>query len=156
VIAIGVVFNLLLLIMGVFTARMRQTTSEVFTEVSGASTFHRFMHRLRTLSWDIFEMELGNIPLIPHVGASKLLAYIISDSTEDVSRAVIEKLGRGVTQLQGKGMYTGEEHGVLMCVLSSNQTDLLKRIVKQADPEAFMIVVGVRDVRGAGFRPLEV
>ena len=61
-----------------------------------------------------------------------------------------------MTRLQGRGMYTGEEHGVLMCVLNSRQTDLLKRIVKRADPEAFVIIVGVRDVRGAGFRPLEV
>lgn len=152
----GVLFNGALLAMGVLTARMRHTTSEVFTEVSEAGGLNRFMRRLRTLSWDIFEMELPNIPIIPHVGDSKQLAYIISDRAEEVSRAVIEELGRGVTRLQGRGMYTGEEHGVLMCVLNSRQTDLLKRIVKRADPEAFVIIVGVRDVRGAGFRPLEV
>lgn len=156
VVLIGVVFNVLMFAIGAATARMRRTTSEVFTDVSDGGFVDRMVRRLRTLSWDIFEIDLPNVPFIPHVGDSKQLAYIISDNAEDVSRAVINEIGRGVTRLQGKGMYTGEEHGVLMCAFSSRQTELLKRAVKRADPEAFLIIVGVRDVRGAGFRPLEV
>ncbi len=152
----GIAFNCLLFFIGVATARMRRTTSEVFTEVSGGGFMERLMRRIRTLSWDIFEIELPHIPLIPQVGDSKQLAYIISDYADDVGRAVIEELGRGVTRLQGKGMYTGEDHAVLMCAFSSRQTEQLKRVVKRTDPEAFLIIVGVRDVRGAGFRPLEV
>lgn len=156
VVLIGFIFNGLLFFIGVVTARMRRTTAEVFTDVTDGGFFDRFMRRLRTLSWDIFEMDLPGVPFIPHVGDSKQLAYIISDNAEEVSKAVIEEIGRGVTRLAGKGMYTGEEHGVLMCAFSSRQTELLKRTVKRVDPEAFLIIVGVRDVRGAGFRPLEV
>lgn len=156
VVLIGVVFNAFLFFIGGITARMRRTTSEVFTDVTGGNFLDRLVRRLRTLSWDVFEMDLPHIPFIPSVGDSKQLAYIISDHAEDVSLAVINEVGRGVTRLQGKGMYTGEEHGVLMCAFSSRQTEQLKRAVKGADPEAFLIIVGVRDVRGAGFRPLEV
>lgn len=153
ILLLGLLFNLLLFAIGAATARMRQTTAEVFTDVSEGGFVNRLVRRLRTLSWDVFEMDL---PSIAHVGDSKQLAYIVSDHEEEVSRAVMDKLGRGVTRLQGKGMYTGEAHGVLMVAFSSRQTELLKRAVKSADAQAFLIIVGVRDVRGAGFRPLEV
>lgn len=156
VVLIGVIFNLFLFFVGAATARMRRTTSEVFTDVSPDGLADRMVRRLRTLSWDIFEIDFASVPFLPHVSDSKQLAYIISDHEEAVSKAVIEETGRGVTRLQGKGMYTGEEHGVLMCAFSSRQTEQLKRVVKRADPEAFLIIVGVRDVRGTGFRPLEV
>lgn len=156
VVLFGVVFNTLLFFVGAATARMRRTTAEVFTDVSDGGFLDRMVRRLHTLSWDVFEIDLPHVPFIPHVGDSKQLAYIISDNAEDVGRAVINEIGRGVTRLQGKGMYTGEEHGVLMCAFSSRQTELLKRAVKRVDPDAFLIIVGVRDVRGAGFRPLEV
>lgn len=156
VVLVGVIFNAFLFFFGAATARMRRTTSEVFTDVMPDGFVDRFMRRLRTLSWDIFEIDLAQVPFIPHVGDSKQLAYIISDHSDEVSRAVIDEIGRGVTRLQGKGMYTGEDHAVLMCAFSSRQTELLKRVVKRVDPEAFLIIVGVRDVRGAGFRPLEV
>ena len=149
----GILFNGLLFFVGAVTARLRQTTAEVFTDVSAGSFTSRLMHRLRTLSWDVFEMDL---PSITHVGESKQLAYIVSDQEEEVSHAVMRELGRGITRLQGKGMYTGEEHGVLMVAFGSRQTELLKRAVRSVDPDAFLIIVGVRDVRGAGFRPLEV
>jgi uncharacterized membrane protein len=149
----GIIFNSVLFAVGALTARMRQTTAEVFADVSGGGFISRLGRRLRALSWEVFEMDL---PAITHMVDSKQLAYIVSDHEEKVSRSVIDELGRGVTRLQGKGMYTGEEHGVLMVAFSSRQTELLKRVVKQADPEAFLIIVGARDVRGAGFRPLEV
>lgn len=153
ILLVGVVFNTLLFVIGALTARMRQTTAEVFTDVSEGGIVNRLRRRLQMLSWDVFEVDL---PSITHVGESKQLAYIISDKEEMVSRSVMSQLGRGVTRLQGKGMYTGEDHGVLMVAFSSRQTELLKRSVKSVDPEAFLIIVGVRDVRGAGFRPLEV
>lgn len=149
----GFIFNGVLFTVGALTARMRQTTAEVFTDASDGGFVSRFGRRLRALSWDVFEMDL---PGITHMVESKQLAYIVSDHEEKVSRSIIDELGRGVTRLQGKGMYTGEEHGVLMVAFGSRQTELLKRVVKQVDPEAFLIIVGARDVRGAGFRPLEV
>lgn len=85
----------------------------------------------------------------------KQLAYIISDNIEAVSQRLMKELGRGVTLINAKGMYTGKEHGVLMCALEARQKSQLRRLVYQADPHAFVILTPVEDVRGGGFRPLE-
>ncbi len=52
-------------------------------------------------------------------------------------------------------MYSGKEHGVLMCVVENGQIARLREIVHQHDPHAFVIVTAAHDVRGEGFRPLE-
>ncbi len=78
-------------------------------------------------------------------------AYIISDKSQEIARRILHELSRGVTSLAGRGMYTGQEKDVLLCVLSSKQVPELKRIVEEVDESAFMIVVEAREVLGEGF-----
>lgn len=155
VILLGIIFNLALLLGGLVTASMQETTAEVLAESTGGNFVSRLLRRVRNVVWEIFEMELPRFSVLPSGGKSKQMAYIITDEAEVVSRAVFDELGRGVTRLQGQGMYTGEEHGVLICAFDARQAETLQKAVKRADPDAFVIVIGVRDVRGAGFRPLE-
>ncbi len=78
-------------------------------------------------------------------------AHIISDRYREISDAVLEELNRGVTVLQGQGMYTGEERRVLLCAVSRKQAVLLREIVAETDPKAFMILTDAREIRGEGF-----
>jgi uncharacterized membrane-anchored protein YitT (DUF2179 family) len=64
-------------------------------------------------------------------------------------------LKRGVTMLHGTGMYTGREHGILLCAFNARQLETLKRIVNVIDPRAFIIVTPVHEIRGYWIRPLE-
>lgn len=84
----------------------------------------------------------------------KLLALIITDSPEDVSAVLLREMQRGVTSLPGKGMYTGQEHGVLLCALTVTEVNHLKTLVAEADPKAFVIVAPAQEILGAGFEPL--
>ncbi|HEX6383666.1 MAG TPA: YitT family protein, partial [Anaerolineae bacterium] len=111
-----------------------------------------FVERLRHAAWEAFETDL---PRLTRLDTRKQLAYVISDEVEAVSKALLTELGRGVTLINAKGMFTGKEHGVLMCVVEANQIRQLKKLVSQVDPKAFVIVTSVQDVRGSGFRPLE-
>src|SRR5699024_6749571 len=43
------------------------------------------------------------------------VAYIISDRNQEISRAIVQDLDRGVTILHGQGAYTGTDKQVLMC-----------------------------------------
>ncbi|MDK2918499.1 MAG: hypothetical protein PWQ37_1232 [Candidatus Petromonas sp.] len=81
--------------------------------------------------------------------------YIITDYTEEISREIIDKLGRGVTSLDGKGMYTGNKKNVLLCVVNRAQVTKLKDIVYSIDKRAFMMVTTVHEVLGEGFREIE-
>jgi uncharacterized membrane-anchored protein YitT (DUF2179 family) len=78
--------------------------------------------------------------------------YIISDKSDILSKAIMNELDRGVTGLEGVGMYTGNEKKVLLCVLGRGQIPALKELVKGIDPKAFVILTDVREVLGEGFK----
>ena len=78
-------------------------------------------------------------------------AYIITDRYEMVSHIIMERLDRGVTGLNAKGMYSGDEKCMLYCVVSKKQIVLLKEIIHEIDKNACVIVGDVRVVLGEGF-----
>ena len=79
------------------------------------------------------------------------VAFIITKQKEAVSKELIETLDRGVTILNGTGAYTGTDQSVLICAVGRRQLTTLKRLVRQSDPNAFVILSEARDVIGAGF-----
>lgn len=83
------------------------------------------------------------------------MAIIITNRKEAIASRLMQELRRGVTALTGTGMYTGHPRDVLFCALTRAQEAALKEIVTEADPDAFVILTGARDVRGKGFAPVE-
>ncbi len=81
------------------------------------------------------------------------LAYIISDKAPELGRLVIEKIGHGATILTGEGAYTNQPRKMLMCAINPNQIGALKDLVREADNDAFMIVMSTHEVLGFGFKP---
>lgn len=79
------------------------------------------------------------------------LAYIISDKYEVIGQEIMAKLGRGVTALEGRGMYTGNSKKVLLCVVNKKEIVELGKIARQNDKKAFVIISDVREVFGEGF-----
>lgn len=79
------------------------------------------------------------------------VAYIISGRWREISDTLLRDQRRGVTLLQGRGAYTGEEKQVLMIAFKQKEIVDLKRRVYELDPEAFLIVCDARDVLGNGF-----
>ncbi|CQR46678.1 hypothetical protein BN1058_00950 [Paraliobacillus sp. PM-2] len=76
---------------------------------------------------------------------------IISNDSHAISDKIIQEMDRGVTVLQGKGHFSGENKEVLYCVVGRNEIVRLKAIVHQIDPHAFVAVTAVHDVLGEGF-----
>jgi uncharacterized membrane protein len=94
-------------------------------------------------------------PRITVLAQKERLAIIITNQREAVARGLIDKLRRGVTALEGTGMYTGEARTVLLCAFEGEQVQLLRKIVNQVDPEAFVILTDASDPRGYQFAPEE-
>ncbi len=76
---------------------------------------------------------------------------IISEKQEEIAKRIISEMDRGVTELKGRGVYSGKDKNVLLCVLSRNEILQLKEIVHELDSNAFMILADVREVLGEGF-----
>ncbi len=79
-------------------------------------------------------------------------AVIVTDKPDEVSRAIWDKVNRGVTALHGKGMYTEKEKLVLFCVVSNKQIVNLKQAIKTADENSFVSIGDVHEVVGEGFK----
>ena len=79
--------------------------------------------------------------------------FIISGKAEEIASAILQSMDRGVTSLNGRGMYTGEDRSVLLCVINRRETLKLRTLVSGIDPCAFMIATDVREALGEGFQP---
>ncbi|WP_422481541.1 YitT family protein [Pleomorphochaeta sp. DL1XJH-081] len=82
-------------------------------------------------------------------------ALIVSQKHHIISQRILDELGHGGTLLQGKGIYSKQERPVLMTVIPNQKITQLNTIVKEEDPEAFMIIEEAYEVLGEGFVPLK-
>jgi len=80
-------------------------------------------------------------------------AVIISEQHAAVRRAILEKLGRGVTVLEARGGYTETPRPALYVVVYRTQVTQLKSLITEIDPNAFVVVSEAHEVLGEGFRP---
>ena len=78
-------------------------------------------------------------------------AFIISDHYQEIANAIMTRMERGVTSLDGNGMYSGQERKILFCVVAPKEIVKIREIVREFDPGAFVIVSDVREVFGEGF-----
>ncbi len=92
---------------------------------------------------------------VPHRRRRQLLALIITDNPDAVSNHILTDLRRGVTAMQGRGMYTGNERSILLCALTITEAHNLKTAVAKEDPKAVVIVSPAQEILGGGFAPLE-
>ena len=83
------------------------------------------------------------------------LCIIISDKGPEISKVLLQNSPRGVTMLEGEGMYTEKEHNVLLTCVKNRQLSQLKQLVKSVDDTAFIIINESVEVRGKGFQRLE-
>ncbi|SMF67700.1 Uncharacterized membrane-anchored protein YitT, contains DUF161 and DUF2179 domains [Paenibacillus uliginis N3/975] len=83
------------------------------------------------------------------------VAYIISDHTEPITKAILHDLDRGLTKLNAEGGYTGENRTVLMVVVGQSEIPRLKTLVQFVDPDAFVIISKAHEVLGEGFQKVK-
>jgi len=79
-------------------------------------------------------------------------AYIISKRYNEIRDRIFSELERGVTFFHGEGGFTSKPNKVLFVIVNRREITSLRRIVKEEDPKAFMILVDVNDVMGDGFK----
>ncbi|MCB0119720.1 MAG: DUF2270 domain-containing protein [Anaerolineales bacterium] len=142
-IALGALYHLVLVLIAIGTLGMTQATGEIlprFGEDNG--------HTDTTTKRGIASF------LAPQHKRKQLLALIITDKAESVSKRILADLRRGVTSMEGRGMYTGKGHSVLMCALTVTEVHNLKVAVAKEDPNAFVIVSPAQEILGRGFNPL--
>jgi uncharacterized membrane-anchored protein YitT (DUF2179 family) len=83
---------------------------------------------------------------------SEKAIMIMSDSWQDIAQRIMQEVHRGVTGLDSTGLFTDKERKTLYTVVATRQVEEIRRIVRQVDPQSFMIVSNVAILQGEGFR----
>lgn len=96
----------------------------------------------------IYTMVLEKMLII---GKSRIELKIISQKYPQISDAILSKVDRGVTLLTCEGGYLHQESQLVLSVISSRELIKVERLVRDIDPECFMVVSKVSEVRGRGF-----
>jgi uncharacterized membrane-anchored protein YitT (DUF2179 family) len=81
--------------------------------------------------------------------------YIVTSKPDEISKDIMEKLGRGVTKLDGTGMYSGSDVSVLISVVYNKQLGMIKHIIDDHDRTAFVSITDAREATLYSIRHLE-
>lgn len=84
-------------------------------------------------------------------GHAQTQVKIISQKAEEINTAINQKMDRGSTLIHTSTGYLRKEQDMIMTVISNRQLTQLNRLVMEIDPNAFMIIAKVNEVRGTGF-----
>lgn len=80
------------------------------------------------------------------------LIYIISDNGEKIAKRLLGELKIGVTYLHANGAYSNKEKRVLFCAVKKQNAPKTEQVVKEEDPDAFMIVTSATEIYGQGHK----
>lgn len=80
-----------------------------------------------------------------------LQVFIFSRKYGEIADAIISDIGRGVTLINAQGWYTKNESKIVMVVVRKADVNMVYKIVKSVDRDAFMSVGSVTGVYGKGF-----
>jgi uncharacterized membrane-anchored protein YitT (DUF2179 family) len=78
---------------------------------------------------------------------------IVSERSDEIKEAIIERMGRGVTVLRGKGGYgkkghSTKEYDVIYSVITRLELQKLKTEIAKIDEDAFVVENSVNDIKG--------
>lgn len=85
-------------------------------------------------------------------GDEAKMFYIITESPEQIGKRLMMELDVGVTYLQGKGGWTGNEKQVVFCMVQKRVGPQVEEIVKEEDARAFMVVTSANEIYGEGYK----
>ena len=78
--------------------------------------------------------------------------HIITTKPQEIENYITGTLRRGATELHGEGAYTHEGRTVVLTVMKRHEGVMLRRYVKQVDPQAFVLILNTCEIVGKGFR----
>lgn len=85
------------------------------------------------------------------ISAGKM-TLIVTDYAKEMAQRIDEVAGRGATLIKAEGSFSEAEKNVVMCACSNKQMVGIRKLAKEIDPEAFIIIMESNEVVGAGFQ----
>lgn len=96
----------------------------------------------------IYSIVLDKVMIL---GTGKIEIKVISQASESIRKAILERVDRGVTMLSARSGFMGKPLEMVLTVISGRELAETEKIIHEIDPEAFLVVSRVSEVRGRGF-----
>jgi uncharacterized membrane-anchored protein YitT (DUF2179 family) len=141
--------------------------TEVLALILSSRTFATVGEVIMALNVVIFStaasflgVESALYSMLTYVTASRTIDYLLhgfeayngvmitTTARDEIRREILHQLGRGLTHFRTVGGYSGADQGVLFCVITRLENAKLEQIVQRYDPNAFVVVLPVLDVKG--------
>lgn len=81
---------------------------------------------------------------------------IITRHPEVMVETIFDRLGRGATYNLVEGGYSSEQFKEITCVINRLEESKMKEIIHEIDPNAFIIVYDVAEVKGGNFKKQDI
>ncbi|MDD3160536.1 MAG: YitT family protein [Bacteroidales bacterium] len=127
---------------------------DIFVISSSFFVFHRWenvLYGVVTLAVSSFVLDL-----VVNSARQSVQFFIVSKEYERIGRRINKDLHRGVTVLDGTGLYTGQGVKVMFVLAKKRESTTIFRLVKDLDPNAFISQSAVIGVYGEGFDHIKV
>lgn len=85
------------------------------------------------------------------MGTSRTEIKVISDKPDAIRDAILTQIDRGVTLLEAESGYLHKKSPVVLSIISNRELPKVEKVIHAIDPECFLIVSRVSEVRGRGF-----
>ncbi len=85
------------------------------------------------------------------MGTAKTEIKVVSRHYKEIRDAILQQVDSGVTMLDGEGGYMHETQQVVLSVVSNREVPKVEKIIRAIDPESFLVISRVSEVRGRGF-----
>ena len=111
------------------------------------------LHQAENILYSILFVMVSSIALDKTLmlGTTQTEVKIISNQSGAIREAILKQLDRGVTLLEAESGYLHDRTQVIFSVISNRELFKLEKIVHGIDPNSFMVITRVSEVKGRGF-----
>ena len=85
------------------------------------------------------------------LGQARMQVKIVSAHYEEINQAIASELDRGVTLFRSRTGHLKRDGYVVMSVVNNRELAQLNHLIQKIDPQAFIVINQVNEVRGRGF-----
>ena len=85
------------------------------------------------------------------MGSSRTEVKVVSTKSDEIRHAILSKIDRGVTMIEGEGGYLQNKTQIVMSIISNRELPKVEKLIRTIDPESFMVISHVKEVSGRGF-----
>ena len=85
------------------------------------------------------------------MGTTRTEVKIISPRSQEIAKNILSNVDRGVTLLDAKGGFSQQKQEVILTIISNRELPKIEKLIRNIDPDAFMVISRVSEVWGRGF-----